>query len=361
MTDMNMSQLVQWFQLEYPEIVSKMHFSTHHNISENRYITDGKNSIETKIESINPYHIEGDVWTHTMMVCKQAENMPYVVQLAALLHDIGKPSTRSINCKNGRVSFYNHDAVSAFMSLEILKRPELNLDTVDIAHIFNLIALHTQVFKLSSEQIAKLQDRRLVHDFIKLGQADHSGRFYSQGEVQIPHYDSIPFEKNKVTRYNKKVIILCGLPGSGKSTWIKKFAYQNDPTLYHVVSRDECLMDLAYQHYQAKDFTYNEAWKTIDQRKVDKLLKLRFKEANIFNTTIIDMTHMSKKSRKRSLSHFGPEYKKKCVVFLTDLPTNYLRNSQRDGKIIDERVIKRMMNSFYPPTLEEFDEIEYVI
>ncbi len=40
------------------------------------------------------YHSEGDVWTHTMMVISQAPRTP-ALQLAALLHDTGKPATRS--------------------------------------------------------------------------------------------------------------------------------------------------------------------------------------------------------------------------------------------------------------------------
>jgi hypothetical protein len=38
-----------------------------------------------------------------------------------------------------------------------------------------------------------------------------------------------------------------------------------------------------------------------------------------------------------------------------------LRNSQREGKTIDNSVIQKMMRSFYPPCFSEFDEIEYVL
>lgn len=378
---MKMHELVSWFQLEYPELVSEMKESCHHltyfdklKLGEASDLQDASGKYKGIYPSskqafnINPYHNEGSVFTHTMMVCKQAENAPYEVQIAALLHDIGKPSTRAVNLKNGRVSFYNHDAVSAFMSLEILKREELGLSKDQQVHIFNLIALHTQIYKLSVEQLSAIGNRELVGDLIQLGKADHGGRFHTAGDAVIPELLDIPsysfYKEASMIKKEKEVIILCGLPGSGKSNWTAA-QFLKKGSLFQV-SRDECLMRLGSQHFQAKDFTYKEAWEAVDQKKVDKLLQESFKSAKDWgvlgeDTVVVDMTHMSKKSRRKSLSHFGSEYKKKCVVFLPDLAKNFLQNKERSGKVIDEAVINKMMRSFYPPTFEEFDEIEYVI
>ena len=331
---MQMFELVTWFQKEYPELVKSMHESSHHNVG----------------VDFNPYHLEGDVWTHTMMVCKQAENMPYEVQIAALLHDIGKPSTRKLNPKNGRVAFFNHDAVSAFMSLEILNREELGLDNKQKADIFNLIALHTQVYKLGAKKLAAIGNINLVGNLLLLGKADHEGRFHSHEGAEIPTFDEMlgEYQASRYIDVSKEVHILCGLPASGKSTWA--ISDNNIPT---VISRD------AFIEFWGKGSTYNEKWKSVNQRAVDNCIADHFKQCSSDERVIVDMTHMSKKSRKRSLSHFGIDYKKICHVFLTDLPTINLRNSQRHGKFIVEDVYKRMMESFYPPTLEEFDEIIY--
>ncbi len=94
---------------------------------------------------------------------------------------------------------------------------------------------------------------------------------------------------------------------------------------------------------------------------MDKELQDYYNTAKKFDKVLVDMTHMSKKSRRRTLSHFDKSYKRKAVVFLTDLVTNDLRNNQRDGKVISKEVVEKMMRSFYPPTFEVFDEIEYII
>jgi len=357
---MKMHELISWFQLEYPELAGDMKNSNHHLTSMDEFMFLGKERHEgtNRPTSLNPYHLESDVFTHTMMVCKQAENAPYEVQIAALLHDIGKPSTRVVNPKNGRVSFYNHDAVSAFTALEILNREELCLNKDQKVRIFNMIALHTQIYKLSVEQLAAIGNLDLVHDLIMLGKADHEGRFHTKGDAVIPTYDEILYATVAGTftdSREKEVVILCGLPASGKSTWTKTIRGG-----YFRVSRDNVIRDLAWVK-TGKDIDYKEAWNMVDQKQVDKELQQDFQHAKTFDKVVVDMTHMSKKSRRKSLSHFGPEYKKKCVVFLPDMQTLSLRNKNRAGKVIDQSVIERMMRSFYVPTFEEFDEIEYVI
>jgi putative nucleotidyltransferase with HDIG domain len=356
------SELIEWFQLNYPELVRTMRISNHHRQVIDDVIVDP--NIAPKLDpnkylydsDINPYHIEGNVWTHSMLVCKQAENEPYLIQLAALFHDIGKPITRSVNPKNGYVSFYNHDAVSAFMSLEITKK--LKLSTKDKIQIFNMLALHTQIFKQTPDQLKKLfiGQQELADNFIRLGRVDNAGRF-----TKIPSHTWTEFfnvEKKPEISLEKEVILMCGLPGSGKSSYIRSIEKLNKED-YFIVSRDDCLMNLAKKKF-GEDITYNEAFKKITQKNVDKLLREKYIESNKSTKVFVDMTHMSKKSRKKTLSYYSGGYKKTCVLLMKDLPTIYLQNEQRKGKVIDRRVIKRMMKSFSCPMLDEFDEIKYI-
>ena len=53
-----MYEIVTKFQLDYPELVKLMKESNHH-------FSEG---------NLNPYHLEGDIWCHTMMVCLMAKD-----------------------------------------------------------------------------------------------------------------------------------------------------------------------------------------------------------------------------------------------------------------------------------------------
>ena len=162
-------ELLVWFKRSYPEIVDSMRACSH----------------ESAVTLQNPYHLEGDCWSHTMMVCKvaQLDRRSPTVLLAALLHDIGKPAVRNLNPKNGHVRFGGHEAVSAFLALPILKRmiDEGEINPTDATRVFELIALHTLLhhdhpYRKLKEWFA-MRDVTLYDELISLNRADALGSF----------------------------------------------------------------------------------------------------------------------------------------------------------------------------------------
>ena len=151
---------------------------------------------------------------------------------------------------------------------------------------------------------------------------------------------------------SSSVTLLSGIPMSGKSTWVAK----NYPDTL-TISRDELVMEV----YGSKD--YNMAFKNVDQKAVDKLLKERITSASSAGVdVIIDMTNLSRKVRIKNLSYFSNDYIKKVVVFpVLEMDEYSRRNTLRninENKYIPLGVINSMMSSFTLPTLDEgFDEI----
>lgn len=77
----------------------------------------------------NQYH-KDDVFTHSLEVLSKAPG-DGISRLAALLHDVGKPATRTD--VNGKVQFLKHEDVGADMARDImtrLKYPNASIDTV---------------------------------------------------------------------------------------------------------------------------------------------------------------------------------------------------------------------------------------
>ena len=163
-----MYRSIAWFQKNYPQLHREM-ITCNHNFD---------------THNLNPYHLESDCWSHTMMVCKMAEFKQYdkVVQIAALLHDIGKPSARKVNPKNNHVRFFGHEKLSAQMAEEILwsMRQEGMIDQGEKEEIIKLIENHSFLHKNPEmenlleefgEQIAFC-----IH-LVQLSQCDNLGRF----------------------------------------------------------------------------------------------------------------------------------------------------------------------------------------
>lgn len=147
------------------------------------------------------------------------------------------------------------------------------------------------------------------------------------------------------------VIVMVGPPLVGKSTAIRRWKYTYDGDV-SVISRDSILLEVADTD------NYTKAFKTVNQKKVDKILIERMEEANKNkDNVILDMTHLSPKRRKYNLSFFDEEYTKVAVIFeILQWDEFIKRNEDRnlnENKFIPENVIKTMINSYTTPSLNE--------
>jgi poly(A) polymerase len=122
--------------------------------------------------SQRPLHHK-DVFEHTMGVI---ENTPpdLVLRWAALLHDIGKPPTKSVH--NGQVHFFGHEEVGERMARRILTR--LHFDRHFIDRVCKLVRMHLRVNAYDSEWTDSAV-RRLIREageeldrLIQLSRAD---------------------------------------------------------------------------------------------------------------------------------------------------------------------------------------------
>jgi poly(A) polymerase len=85
----------------------------------------------------DPIHHHKDVLAHTIAVVQKV-SPDIVLRLAALLHDIGKPKTRSF--EQGRASFHHHEVVGARMARERMLALRYPNDLVD--DVAKLVELH---------------------------------------------------------------------------------------------------------------------------------------------------------------------------------------------------------------------------
>ncbi len=151
------------------------------------------------------------------------------------------------------------------------------------------------------------------------------------------------------------VIVLVGPPLSGKTTEINKILEKYPDT--EVISRDKIVVDLH------TDDDYNTAFKSVNQKQVDKVLTSNFTRLSKSNkNVIIDMTNMTRKRRIGSLSFFGDEYYKVGIIFPVLSDEEYERRNEKrtreEKKTIPSHVIKSMISSYQTISKEEgFDKI----
>lgn len=91
-----------------------------------------------------------DVGTHSLLSLKNCKSTDSIVRLATLIHDIGKPQTFKKQ-KNGVITFYNHEVISARIAKKIAQRLRLSKKQTD--KLWKLVRWHQ--FTVSEKQTDK--------------------------------------------------------------------------------------------------------------------------------------------------------------------------------------------------------------
>lgn len=121
-------------------------------------------------EQHSKYHIY-DVYLHSIMVTQSIEKKPYF-KLAALLHDIGKPNTLTID-EEGTGHFYGHADESVRITDDILTR--LKFDNFTKERVLSLIQYHDSRIQESDKSVKRWLNRlspEVFFDLLELKRAD---------------------------------------------------------------------------------------------------------------------------------------------------------------------------------------------
>lgn len=344
------------------------------------------------------YHGEGDVLTHTKMVCEElikdseyweySERERQVLFLSALLHDIGKiKRTRLID---GILSSPHHAKTGSVMAREYLWR-ELNLcgtrEKQDFResvcafikyHSYPPFAISNNKPNLKMLKIAsvgKLCTDFSIRKLCLLEKADINGRISISNKDHLEkielckmlaeelscldkpysfksEYTERAFYKGKtdypdIELFNDTwgtVIMLSGLPGTGKDTFINA-NYKGMPII--------CLDDIRVEMKISP--TDNQGLVVAEANKRAKEL-LRKKQPFVWNAT--NITSDIRALLIPLFEDYGASVK---IVFLeTDWNEQLRRNSSRKSEV-PESAIKKMLSRLEPPETYEAQTVEYHI
>lgn len=310
----------------------------------------------------SPYHAEGDVWTHTMMVLNNATTK--LGSIAALLHDVGKPYCRMVKQESNRTIFSNHEGYGFFMLNDIL--PIFNLSEDENRMLKTVVALHGSYrfgeFENFIEQTFGLDDKTLEL-LVELLTCDSNGRLKTDSgiwehDIEDILYNGcreafIEFMKDRNSRLNKTVTFLIGLPGAGKSTYLE------NNNLGEVLSRDE----LIEQHGKGRNYDEKYAYfkKTRNEQELNVLFDKRNDE--LFrgdSDVVIDMVNVRESTRNKILKKYKVRgFKARAVVFSTSISQCAKNTKGRLGKNIPVSAIDNNAKQFKFPLFGKdlFDEI----
>lgn len=149
----------------------------------------------------------------------------------------------------------------------------------------------------------------------------------------------------------KTAYILVGVPGAGKSTWVKNQFWASDC----VYISTDTYVD---KHAQDQGKTYNEVFKDYMPTAVSLMAQAVVDASKNDQSIIWDQTSTSVKSRKKKFQML-PGYKMIAVVFSTPNKEELAKRlASRPNKNIPQEIVDSMIDNFEMPTREEgFDEV----
>lgn len=346
----------------------------------------------------NPsYHAEGDVYVHTQMVCcaliggSVFPQLPARQQselfLAALLHDIGKVKTTRL--EDGSWVSPHHASTGSQMAREFLWQacglcgtPEKIAfrETVCALIRYHMLPVHLMDRNNPERKLREVAAiGELAGDFswrllCLLAQADVKGRIVDGIEERLakvelaglmaedtdcldsPYPFADAFTKRAYLSGRKvqpdqtlydtswgEVILLSGLPGTGKDTWARR-QHAGLP----MVSLDDFRAELAIQPTQQQGAVLQAA---LEQARA----YLRNKQPFLWNAT-----NLTKDTRQRLIGLFERYGARVRVVYLeTEWETREARNAGRPDAV-PEGAVARMLGKTVLPTPDEAQTVEWL-
>jgi predicted kinase len=326
------------------------------------------------------WHSEGDVWTHTRMVCAQLPQLegwatltPHqrtVLTFTALFHDSGKPLTSQVDPITGRVTSPKHairgehlcrsslrdlgcdlatrEAISRLVRFHgrpafLLEKPNPAHEVVTLSWLVSNKLLY--LFALADTRGRKTDEMGRPEEDLHLWRlvAEENGcferpypfandharfLFYRQREPNL-HY--VPFEE-----YGCTVTMMSGLPGSGKDTWLAT----NRPNL-PVVSLDGVRDELDVEA-------------TDDQGEVVQVGQERCREfLRAGRSFAFNATNLLRLTRQRWIDLFADYDARIEMVYVEPPMAVIIGQNKRRGHPVPERVIKELASKVEPPTHSE--------
>jgi len=187
------------------------------------------------VEQAKEHHAEGDVFEHTMRVLENAKPTVHA-QLAALLHDAGKPATQKFI--EDKIQFLGHEAVSGEIAEAVLRR--LKFDNNMIKKVRFLVENHmrpTTARQWGPKAVRKFvrEVGEHIEDLLDLHDADSSGSLTPEGvpakttgpvlRKKIEEVQEIPVRATPILNGNEVMEILGIKPGAevGKAMrWLQE-------------------------------------------------------------------------------------------------------------------------------------------
>ena len=324
------------------------------------------------------HHAEGDVWIHTRKVYEEMVDLhdfsladtpvQNILRAAAILHDVAKPDCTRI--EDGRVTAKGHSLRGAILARRILWEMGVPFETREV--VCNLVRYHQTPFWLidradAARLAAEISLTTRCNLLGNLAEADIRGRICQDADRILFHVDlfrefcidqgcfqqarAFASDHSRFLYFRRperdlnyhayddtrcEVIVMSGLPGAGKSTWIRNNAHGRP-----VVSLDAIRVEM---HVDP-----SEPQRTVVQAARERARQhLRKSESFIWDATNIT------RQMRREVVDLMTDYNARVKIVYVETTVDMLFSQNRDrAAIVPENVLRRLIGKWEVPDMTE--------
>ncbi len=333
------------------------------------------------------HHAEGDVWIHTRMVCEALAAMPAwrslpeaerpVVFAAALLHDVAKPACTRLD-PDGRIHSRGHSRRGAILARQVLWRagvpfaireqivalvrhhqvPYYLADRSDARRLaievsqtarcdwLGLVAEADVRGRICRDQQRLLENVALFVEFCRDENCLCASRAFASDHTRFlyfrdprRHPDSPAHED-----FRAEVVVMSGLPGAGKDTWIR-----NNLPDWPVVSLDAVRSELDVD-------PADEQGPVIDRARQQARDHLRNGRSFAWNAT-----NLSRQLRGQCIGLLADYHSRIRIVYIEAALERLLRQNRQRAAPVPEAVLQHLLDRWEVPDQTEAHGVDWVV
>ncbi|XP_046846335.1 heterogeneous nuclear ribonucleoprotein U-like protein 1 isoform X2 [Xenia sp. Carnegie-2017] len=159
-----------------------------------------------------------------------------------------------------------------------------------------------------------------------------------------------------------EVLMMVGLPSSGKTTWINKYVKDNPEKKYNILGTNDVLLKMKVMGLSRKR-NYHGRWDALIKQASEILNEMLKIAKNKYRNYILDQTNVYSGARHRKISSFI-NYRRVAVVLVNDNSVLMSRNAEvvrKDGKVVPQSAFMEMKKNFTLPVQGDlFHEVWYI-
>ncbi|XP_033330942.2 uncharacterized protein LOC117222977 [Megalopta genalis] len=188
----------------------------------------------------------------------------------------------------------------------------------------------------------------VLEDYISIGNMDSQSK--------------IPGPRRPTNKEECEVIMMCGLPACGKTTWATIHAAEHPHKMYNILGLGSLIDKIKDADLSHKE-NNNDQWEVlVDKctRALDKLLEMAPTRRRNY---ILDQANVYPSAQRRKMKTFGG-YQRKAIVLVPseeEYKSRVVKHKPVEGKELTESMLMEMKAKFRAPVIgESFDAVDWI-